>query len=144
MLPHKGYCSSVFGGLGRKPLKLLLLVVIVDHSVMKAMADHWHWCSLESCLTFPECPLGPHRGFLNLLKAQHYQMELLFIHAREREREGEKRVETEERVGKREISCLEQLSMCSSLNLQNVICSCTYGYSHPSAPTDDSMCLALH
>lgn len=56
-------------------------MVIVDHSVMKATEDHWHQRSLETHLTFPDCPLGVHRGSLNLLRPMHYQMELLFIHA---------------------------------------------------------------
>lgn len=109
---------------------------------MKAIADHWHWCSLETRLTIPDCPLGACRGSPNLLRVVHYRMELLFIHARWREMEETEG--TEEREGKREISCLEQLCMCSSLNLQNIICSSTYGYAHPSAPADDSMCLVLH
>lgn len=72
MLPHKAIVQlCVFGGLGRKPLKPLFTVVIVDHSVMKAMEDHWHWCSLETLLTFPDCPLGACRGSPNLLRAMH-------------------------------------------------------------------------
>lgn len=54
---------------------------------MKAIADHWHWCSLETRLTIPDCPLGACRGSPNLLRVVHYRMELLFIHARWREME---------------------------------------------------------